>query len=301
MSIPAENFETGPLFVAKLKEAGLITREQASFFITEYNAQSFCDLGAYDPASIREGDASKILWLPQKPNVLFWYSAISGVLYDTPETKRMPGLGYTAQIRFDAAPAIFDTGTSLIYVPESIGNDFMYRLTFGKKYIYTNGLFQVHCDEKEEFKDVYLVIADKLFQVAAKDYVIDVDGVCLLAFVVHPSDFWLLGDAFLTGYYSIHDNEDHDNARIGFAPHSSSTKPEIIEFPSSNIEHTFESVAWETTWIYDWYWFWQLEWFAGTPFLDANWMYYVPGWIWVSLFGGQSVVIDAFTNLAAVL
>lgn len=146
MSLPEENFQTGPLLVDKLKTAGLITQEQASFYITDYTAQSFCDLGAYNAANIRDGDASKIVWLPQKPNVLFWYSAISGVLYDSPEKKRMPGTGYTSQIRFDAAPAIFDTGTSLIYVPSSVGDDFMYRLTFGKKYIYTSGMFQINCD-----------------------------------------------------------------------------------------------------------------------------------------------------------
>lgn len=143
------------------------------------------------------------------------------------------------------------------------------------------------------------MIADKLFQVAAKDYVIEVEGACLLAFVVHTQEFWLLGDAFLMGYYSIHDNEDHANARVGFAPHSTSTKPDIVDFPSANIKNTFESVAWEKTWIFDWYWFWQLEWFAGIPVLDSNWAYFVPGWIWVSLFGGQSVVIDAFTDLAS--
>lgn len=145
------------------------------------------------------------------------------------------------------------------------------------------------------------MIADKLFQVAAKDYVIEMDGVCLLAFVVHPQEFWLLGDAFLMGYYSIHDNDDHANARIGFAPHSTSTKPEIVDFPAASIEHTFESVAWEKTWIYDWYWFWQLEWLAGIPVLDGNWLYYLPGWIWAALFGGQSVVIHAFTDLASEL
>jgi hypothetical protein len=44
-------------------------------------------------------------------------------------------MGFTSKIKIDHMPAIFDTGTSLIYVPKSYGDDFMYRLLFGKKYI----------------------------------------------------------------------------------------------------------------------------------------------------------------------
>lgn len=75
----------------------------------------------------------------------------------------MSKMGYTSHIKIDKMPAIFDTGTSLIYVPSSQGDDFMYRLLFGKKYIQTNGMFQIDCDEKNGFDDVYFVIDDKLF------------------------------------------------------------------------------------------------------------------------------------------
>ena len=34
-------------------------------------------------------------------------------------------------------------------------------------------------------------------------------------------DYWVLGDAFLRGFYSTH---DHAENRFGFAPHSLSTK-----------------------------------------------------------------------------
>lgn len=76
-----------------------------------------------------------------KPNTLFWYSFVEGIIYESPDKTRMSKVGYTSQVRIDPMPAIFDTGTSLIYVPASHGDDFMYRLIFGKKYIYTNGMF----------------------------------------------------------------------------------------------------------------------------------------------------------------
>ena len=133
----------------------------------------------------------------------------------------------------DPEPAIFDTGTSLIYIPQKYGDDFMYRLVFGKKFIQTNGMFQIDCEQKSEFSDVYFIIDGKLFQIAKEDYVLEIEDVCVLAFLVHKSEFWLLGDAFLMGYYSIHDNEDHDNSRIGFAPHKDSRKPHIVDYSSS--------------------------------------------------------------------
>ena len=233
-----------------------------------------------------------------KPNTLFWYSFLEAIIYESPDRTRMSKVGYTAQVRIDPMPAIFDTGTSLIYVPQSHGDDFMYRLVFGKRYIQTNGMFQIHCEEKDLYSDVYFVINNKLFQISHEDYVIEVEGICLLAFVVHPNEFWLLGDAFLMGYYSIHDNEDHENARIGLAPHKTSKKPGIIDFQASSIKNYYKDLTWEKTWIYDWYWFWQLEFFMDIPVLDSNWAYFIPGWLWANVLGVQSVVIKAFTQIS---
>ena len=48
---------------------------------------------------------------------------------------------------------------------------------------------------------------------------------CLLAIIDdYQVSYWLLGDAFLKGYYTIHDNSDHANAKMGFAPHATSSK-----------------------------------------------------------------------------
>ena len=133
---PELDFENGPLIMQKMKETGLISREQISFYITTYNRQSFADLGSYDITNVRYEDPNQIVWLPMpKPNTLFWYSYIEGIMYESPDKTRMSKVGYTSQIRIDPEPAIFDTGTSLIYIPQKYGDDFMYRLLYGKKYI----------------------------------------------------------------------------------------------------------------------------------------------------------------------
>jgi Eukaryotic aspartyl protease len=59
------------------------------------------------------------------------------------------------------------------------------------------------------------------FEILPKDYIVESLGACLLAIGASPLDYFILGAAFLQGYYSIHDMTED---RIGFAPHSTSTK-----------------------------------------------------------------------------
>ena len=49
---------------------------------------------------------------------------------------------------------IFDTGTSLIYIPLADSDDFFYRLLQGKTYLYDSGFFYVDCSERDGFPDV---------------------------------------------------------------------------------------------------------------------------------------------------
>jgi len=54
-------------------------------------------------------------------------------------------------------------------------------------------------------------------EMRSEDYVHKLDG-DLCAFCIDPydGDYWILGDAFMRGFYAVH---DHDNARFGFVPH----------------------------------------------------------------------------------
>lgn len=92
------------------------------------------------------------------------------------------------------------------------------------------------CTEKSQYETVYLWIDNHRFEIPVDDYFLtyndlldeadsSYDDICLLAFIdSFGAGYWLVGDAFLKGYYTIHDNDDHANARIGFAPHSTSSK-----------------------------------------------------------------------------
>ena len=60
-------------------------------------------------------------------------------------------------------------------------------------------------------------------------------------------DYWLMGTNFMQGYYTIFDNDDHSNARLGFAPHTDSSKVKIddVRMPTTDVM----DILWETTWV----------------------------------------------------
>ena len=69
-------------------------------------------------------------------------------------------------------------------------------------------------------------------QVKPEDYIVDVSAekdeiYCAICLEANDSlGKWLLGDAFLRGWYSIH---DYENMRMGFVPFNGSSKvvPEL--------------------------------------------------------------------------
>ena len=58
-----------------------------------------------------------------------------------------------------------------------------------------------------------------------------------------------MGDVFMRGYYSIHDNSDHTNAYIGWAPHATSTKKKVVSATAP--ETDVSEVTQECTSIYE--------------------------------------------------
>ena len=79
------------------------------------------------------------------------------------------------------------------------------------------------CSSKSSFPSFDLLYGGYWFTVTADDYTIEVTSstcaLCLTAF--DGLDLWILGDAFMRGWYNIH---DHGNLRMGFVPFSGSVK-----------------------------------------------------------------------------
>ena len=72
------------------------------------------------------------------------------------------------------------------------------------------------------------MVDNKWLEFHPDDYILSItnNGTtgCVLGFLSSNSTYFILGDSFLRGYYSVH---DMTNDRIGFAPHKTSKKKEI--------------------------------------------------------------------------
>lgn len=59
-------------------------------------------------------------------------------------------------------------------------------------------------------------------EMSPKDYIVESFNVCFACIGDNGNDpYFVLGDSFLRGFYSIH---DYENSKFGFAPHSGSSK-----------------------------------------------------------------------------
>jgi hypothetical protein len=72
--------ESGPLFVKKLYEEGLVTEPVFGWFLTGMTGESYIDLGYLAEESIREGE--ELVWMPVVDNDFWWTNTITGVKFD---------------------------------------------------------------------------------------------------------------------------------------------------------------------------------------------------------------------------
>jgi hypothetical protein len=207
-----------------------------SFYMDSHDREdilpSFIDFGKVQAKHMR--DPEELVWLPLEDHMFWLNHGATGVRFG--EQVSTAGSdeadsGFNA-FNFDSNfQIIFDTGTSLIYMPKSLFSDFIERfLSITKvKTEIESGFYVTDCDPKS-WPSVYLLVSNYWLEVSPEDYLVDAsedrDGSkCLIGFTANDSEFFLVGDTLFRGFYSVHD-DDHD--RIGFAPHSESTKSAAV-------------------------------------------------------------------------
>lgn len=103
--------------------------------------------------------------------------------------------------------AILDTGTSLIALPSTLAE--LLNKEIGAKKSF-NGQYTVECDKRDGLPDLTFTLTGHNFTIGPFDYILEVQGSCISAFM--GMDFpepvgplAILGDAFLRKWYSVYD------------------------------------------------------------------------------------------------
>lgn len=107
--------------------------------------------------------------------------------------------------------AIVDTGTSLIALPTTIAE--LLNTEIGAKKGW-NGQYSVECEKRDILPDLTFTLTGHNFTISPFDYILEVQGSCISAFM--GMDFpepvgplAILGDAFLRKWYSVYDLGDN--------------------------------------------------------------------------------------------
>ena len=92
------------------------------------------------------------------------------------------------------------------------------------------------CSELSKMPGFEMLYGGYWMDVTAEDLAIEITtGTCSLCLSGYSSiDYWILGDAFMRGWYNIH---DLDNMRMGFVPFASSNK--VVPTQATSIPTTY--------------------------------------------------------------
>jgi hypothetical protein len=161
-------------------------------------------------------------------------SHYTGELVDVPLTSEtywevsLGSLKYGSTSISSGAKAIIDSGTSLLAGPKdavaALAKQAGATSVLGKEYI-------IDCSKKSSLPDLTVTLGEKEFTLTADDYVLQVSGQCLFAFMgidVPPphGPLWIMGDVFMRKYYCVF---DYGNKKMRIAPVAKSSSKAAVQ------------------------------------------------------------------------
>ena len=198
-----------PTLVDMLKQRGAISQRVFSFYLsktdfksTQADTDSVCIIGEVD-TSYASGD---LIYLPLSDQRGFWSVQLNTISVGS------------SSIASAASVAILDTGTSLIYGPESDLASILDALNdVGSCQVdVSSGSVFCECSTHalSSYPDITFTLGGHDFVLGPEDYLNLSGGSCELLMNTGSESFWLLGDVFLRRYYSVYDMEQR---RVGLA------------------------------------------------------------------------------------
>ena len=108
--------------------------------------------------------------------------------------------------------AIFDTGTSFSMIPKTYWDAYTKQIISSFKIEnaqVVNGFFSFSCSERTKIQKLSFMFNGYWFEMDPNDFVFDASEAqdsttCALAIVQNELEFFILGNSFLRGYYSVH-------------------------------------------------------------------------------------------------
>lgn len=182
-------------------DQGLLDEPVFAFYLGDTNdgSESEATFGGVDKSHYT-GELTKI---PLRRKA-YWEVDLDAITFGD-ETAEMDNTG-----------VILDTGTSLIALPSTIAE--LLNKEIGAKKSF-NGQYTVECEKRDGLPDLTFTLSGYNFTISAFDYVLEVQGSCISAFM--GMDFpepvgplAILGDAFLRKWYSVY---DLGNGAVGLA------------------------------------------------------------------------------------
>lgn len=176
-------------------------------------------MGGYDETG--EYYTGEIVWLECNHNY-FWQAKVKAV--------RIHGDEYMVP----SAPVIFDTGTSLMYIPTDTLKKIMTKHLDGISYYISDGYYYATCG-LSKYKTISFLIGTYWIDIHPAQYVMEDNNECYIAIGGSDDDSWLFGDTLFRSYYTVFDEE---NGLIGFAPRTGVSVNELIkaaEFPLTEL------------------------------------------------------------------
>lgn len=212
-------FTEGPILVQELYKDELIENPIFGFYLTGVDGQSYLDIGRFQDGAVR--NQSEMVWLKVVEDDFWWTNYITGIKF----TKANRGIAY--EYRLDSNKAMTDSGTSCVYMPNIIydavlNNIREMSMNRDNVEISWDGEILIDCKDVSELPIIEILYGGYWMEMLPEDYIVEYEGYCFAC--LGKADYgeeWILGDAFMRGFYSTH---DHKSQKFGFAPHAESTK-----------------------------------------------------------------------------
>nr|OQO15527.1 Vacuolar protease A [Rachicladosporium sp. CCFEE 5018] len=181
---------------------GLLDEKKFAFYLSDTNSEgdeSVATFGGVDKSHY----TGKMTNIPLRRKA-YWEVDLDAITFGD-ETAELEATG-----------AILDTGTSLIALPSTLAE--LLNKEMGAKKSY-NGQYTVECTKRDSLPDLTFTLTGYNFTIGPYDYVLEVQGSCISAFMgfdipAPAGPLAILGDAFLRRWYSVYDLE---NNSVGLA------------------------------------------------------------------------------------